>query len=146
MKKLLVFVMISFAGLFTANAQELGLRFGDISGGAVAIDGIFATGDFSRIHADVSFGSGGVGIDAAWDFLYRPIGEEPISWYVGAGPYMFIGDDFNLGVFGEVGIEYTFNTFPISLSFDYRPSLEIIDNTQLHWGGFGFNVRYVFNK
>ena len=153
-KKVLLIVAVIMASFSFSYAQELGVRFGDVSGGSVAIDGIFTTGEFSRIHADVSFG-GGVGADVLWDFLYRPLGGDEFNWYAGVGPYLGIFDtkndtnesddtEFNLGVVGEIGLEYQFISVPISLSADYRPSLEIIDNTKFHAGGFGFNIRYVF--
>lgn len=59
MRKTLFFTLI-LAGLvlgsISAQAQELGLRFGHINGNNVALDGIFSTGEFSRVHANVSFG------------------------------------------------------------------------------------------
>ncbi len=155
MKKLLLIVAVIIASYSYGNAQEVGVRFGDVSGGNVAIDGIFGTGDFNRIHADVSFGNG-VGIDVLWDFLYRPLGGEAFNWYAGVGPYIMIGDgnngddnndgNFDLGVAGEVGLEYRFNSVPIALGVDWRPMLEIVDNTDFHAGGFGLNVRYVFGN
>lgn len=144
MKKLLLIVAVVIASYSFGNAQEIGIRFGDVSGGNVAIDGIFGTGQFSRIHADISFGNG-VGVDALWDFLYRPIGGEAFNWYVGVGPYALFGNDiFDFGVAGEIGLEYQFSTVPIALGIDWRPMFEIVDNTDLHAGGFGFNIRYVF--
>jgi hypothetical protein len=145
MKKLLLAFAILLSGLMVSNAQELGIRFGDVSGGAVAIDGLIATGQFSRIHADISFGNG-VGIDVLWDFLYRPLGGEAFNWYAGVGPYVHIDDPFKLGIAGELGLEYHFATVPISLSGDWRPALEIIENTSMHFGGFGINVRYIFGR
>ena len=145
MKKVLLISAFVLAGMFVSNAQELGVRFGNISAGNVAIDGVFSTGEFSKIHADVSFGSG-VGIDLLWDFLYRPINGEAFKWYVGAGPYAFIGDPFQLGVIGEIGLDYHFNKVPISISADWRPYFRIIDNTAFGAQGFGLNVRYVFGK
>lgn len=151
---LLVTFVLLVGGFTTSNAQELGLRFGDVSGGSVAIDAIFSTGEFNRLHADVSFGNG-VGADLLWDFFYRPLGDEAFNWYMGVGPYLGIFDhdngkdhdtDFNLGAVFEIGLEYRFSGVPIALGVDYRPSLEIIDNTSLHMGNFGFNVRYVFGK
>ena len=136
-------VIIVVAGFSTANAQELGVRFGSITGGNVAIDGIFSMGEFSRIHADVSFGNG-VGIDVLWDFLYRPLPGEAFNWYVGAGPYTFIGSNFELGVVGEIGLEYHFNEVPLAIGIDWRPYLRIIDNTDFGAEGVGLNVRYVF--
>lgn len=144
MKRLILILTIVLSTVSLSNAQELGVRFGNLSAGNVAIDGIFGTGQFSRIHADVSFGGGGVGIDALWDFLYRPLGGEAFNWYVGAGPYTFIGDDFHFGIIGEVGLEYRFQTVPIALGFDWRPYFQIVDNTHFGAEGFGLNVRWVF--
>lgn len=143
MKKLLLMFAIFCACQF-GNAQEIGFRLGDVAGGSAAVDGVFELGKFSRIHADVSFGDGGVGIDALWDFLYKPVDGEALKWYVGAGPSMVINDDFLLGASGEIGIEYRFEKAPIVLGIDWRPTLWIVEETEFHAGGFGFNARFVF--
>ncbi|MGL1886432.1 MAG: outer membrane insertion C- signal [Reichenbachiella sp.] len=140
---LMLFVCLGVVGAQAQSANEIGIRFGDAAGNNIAVDGLIGIGEFSRIHADVSFGSG-VGIDLLWDFLYKPVSDTPFDWYVGAGPSLFIGDPFLLGVSGEVGMEYTFD-FPMSLSFDYRPTFWIIEDTKFG-NGFGFNVRYVFGE
>lgn len=145
MKKLLFISIIFLAFHDISNAQELGLRFGNVSAGNVAIDGVFDLGKFNRIHADVSFGSG-LGIDALWDFVNKPLGKEALSWYMGAGPYIQIDDPFWFGAAFEAGLEYSFNSVPIALGFDWRPRLSIIETTDFHVEGFGFNVRYVFGK
>jgi hypothetical protein len=144
-KKYFAIIAILGGFAFSSHAQEIGIRFGDVSGGNVAIDGIFSTGQFSRIHADISFGDG-VGIDALWDFVYRPLGAEALNWYLGVGPYIQIADPFWLGAAGEIGVDYQFATVPISLSMDWRPALSIVERTDLHWGGFGINLRYVIGK
>ena len=100
MKKLFLVVVTSLMISSFSNAQELGIRLGNVTGGDAAIDAIFSLGKYSRLHADVSFGHG-VGIDLLWDFLYRPLGNEPLNWYVGAGPYMLIEDPFYLGEIGR---------------------------------------------
>lgn len=145
MIKWIAVVAIVIGGVINSDAQELGVRFGNVSAGSVAIDGIFSTGDFSRIHADISFGDG-VGIDVLWDFLYRPLPNEAFNWYTGAGIYMWVDDPFWFGVAGEIGLEYQFKGLPISVSADYRPLLSIVEETKMHWDSFGFNVRYVFGK
>jgi len=153
-KILLVFAFI-IAGHFSSNAQEIGVRLGDVSAGNVAIDGIFSTGEFNRLHADISFGNV-VAADLLWDFFYRPLPDEAFNWYMGVGPYLAILDEknhktdenetnFNLGAAFEIGLEYHFNKIPLAIGLDYRPALEILDTTTLHWGGFGLNVRYVIN-
>lgn len=143
-RSILLFVLaLSFSAL--VSAQELGIRAGAVTGGYAAVDGVFSTGQFSRIHADVSFGNG-VGIDALWDFLYRPLSGEAFNWYVGAGPYIWIGDPFQLGIVAEVGLEYRFNSVPLVLGADWRPWFRLIDNTDIGFGGFGVNLRYVFGQ
>ena len=144
MKKFLLILSILIAFATVSSAQELGVRFGDVSGGNVAVDGIIGIGSWSIIHADISFGDG-VGIDALWDFIYQPISGEAFYWYAGVGAFTFLGSDFALGTAGELGLEYKFNNAPISISADWRPYLQIIDNTYFHAGSFGLNVRYVFN-
>jgi hypothetical protein len=145
MKKIILILAMTLAIGGYSFAQEVGVRFGNISGGNVAIDAMLGTSRYSRIHTDISFGNG-VGIDLLWDFLYRPLKGEAFNWYVGAGPYTQIVDPFMLGVVAEAGLEYRFNKVPIALGLDYRPQLSIITSTDFSWGGFGFNARYVFGK
>jgi len=145
--KLLFVIAIVTGSVLSSNAQEVGIRFGGTNGfGGVAVDGLFSAGEFSRIHADLGFYKGGVGIDALWDFLYKPLGNEAFSWYLGVGPSTYIGDDFELGVSGEIGMQYYFKGAPISLGLDWRPTFWIIDETSFGADSFGLNVRYVFGK
>jgi hypothetical protein len=142
MKRIILSIFL-VVGLFQfSQAQEVGIRFGDALGGNYAVDGVFSLGQFSRVHADVSFGDG-VGIEALWDFFYRPLGSG-FNWYIGAGPSAYLGDPFLLGVAGEIGLEYHFD-FPIAIGFDWRPTFIIIENTDFEAGWFGLNVRFVFN-
>ena len=139
MKKItLVFVLIISMKL---SAQELGVRFGEITGSNIAVDGVF---DFegSRIHASVSFGDG-LGLDALYDFIYEPL-EDELHWYAGVGASTYIEEELNLGISGEIGLEYQFNDAPIVIGFDYRPTFWIIDDTSFKWDGFGVNIRYRF--
>ncbi len=130
----------------SAYSQEVGIRFGNAlaNKNSVALDGVFALGKFSRIHADVSFGNG-VGVEALWDFLYRPIPNSPINWYVGVGPALYLGTPFGLGASGEVGIEYRFDDVPLVLGLDFRPTFVLVEKTDFV-ANFGFNVRYVISQ
>jgi hypothetical protein len=143
MKKIVLMLALFCASQFV-NAQEIGFRLGDVAGGSAAVDGVFTLGKFSRVHADLSFGDGGVGVEALWDFLYKPVDGEALKWYVGVGPSMVINDNFLLGASGEIGLEYRFEEVPIVLGLDWRPTLWIVEETEFHAGGFGFNARYVF--
>lgn len=150
LKKVLIVAVFFFtAGLMTSQAQsvgELGVRWGDATGGDISVDGIVSLGEFSRIHANVSFGGNDgtdFGIDALWDFIYRPLSGEAFMWYAGAGPFLGFGDAFQLGVAGEIGLQYNFS-IPLSLSLDWRPGFRLVEDTDFNAGGFGLNLRYVF--
>ncbi len=145
MKKLLLF-LFTISVSYLCSAQELGIRFGDVTGGNVAIDGIFATSDFSRIHANASFGNSSIGVDLLWDFLYKPLGESPMNWYAGVGPAVLLDNPLWISAVGELGVQYTLSDAPVSFSLDWRPTLTLIQTTDLYFGSFGLNVRYVFNK
>jgi hypothetical protein len=58
MKRLVFLIFLLQCMVIAGNAQEIGVRFGDVSGGNVAVDAVFGTSKFSRIHADASFGDG----------------------------------------------------------------------------------------
>jgi hypothetical protein len=144
-RKVFAVAAIVIAGVLNSNAQELGVRFGGTNGaGGAAIDGVFSAGQFSRIHADLGFYKGGVGIDVLWDFLYKPLSGEAFNWYLGFGPTTYIGDDFWLGVCGEAGLEYRFSSVPIAIGADWRPTLWVIEETKFGADSFGLNVRFVF--
>jgi hypothetical protein len=146
LRSLFAVLAIVIGSALSSNAQEVGVRFGGTNGaGGAAIDGVFSLGQFSRIHADLGFYKGGVGIDAIWDFLYKPLGGEAFNWYLGGGLSTYIGDDFQIGASGEIGLEYRFNQVPIAIGLDWRPTLWITD-TRFGADSFGLNIRYVFGK
>ena len=147
MKTIKLFALVlGFALLttFETQAQEVGLRFGNFYGNNVAIDGIFATGDFSRIHANVSFGGNGLGVDALWNPIYEDIPDTDFKWYAGFGPSIYLSEDFRFGGAGEVGAEYAFSEVPITVGLDFRPYLFLIEETEFS-AGFGLNVRWRLN-
>lgn len=146
MKKLFITLIFVFTTVILVNAQEIGVRFGGTNGaGGAALDGVFGS-KIGRIHADLGFYNGGVGIDALWDFVYKPLGAEAFNWYLGAGPTTYIGDDFWLGLCGEIGLEYKFKSVPISIGADWRPTLWIVEETNFGADSFGLNVRFRFGK
>lgn len=148
MKLLKALSLVMFLGLFAAletQAQELGLRFGNVNGNNVALDGVFALGEFSRVHADLSFGNDGVGIDALWNPVYDNISTSDFKWYAGFGPSLFLSDNFKFGVAGEIGAEYPFSEVPITIGLDWRPYFILVENTTFDAGGFGLNIRWRFN-
>ena len=143
MKKLIIlasFLCCSYIGF----SQELGVRFGDVLGNTIALDGMFNTGDFHRIHTDLSFGND-FGLEVLWDFVYRPFGGEAFYYYIGVGPSILFGEGSTLfGISGEIGLEYRFNGAPLAIGVDWRPTYFLGDNSNFEPGGFGVNARFVF--
>lgn len=141
----LLFVTAFVAGaVLTSNSQEVGVRFGGTNGaGGAAVDAVFGTGS-GRIHADMGFYKEGAGIDVLWDLLYKPLNDEAFNWYLGVGPTTYIGNDFWLGVSGEIGLEYRFASVPIAIGADWRPTLWVVEETKFGADSFGLNVRFVF--
>lgn len=145
MRKILFLTLIICGINLTCKAQEVGIRFGNFSGSNVAIDGVFSLGKYSRIHSNLAFGNGGVGIDFIWDFWHQQIGgEQSLSWYAGVGPTVFLANDFHMGASGEIGIEYHFTSAPIAIGFDWRPYFQIVDNTNFHADNIALNLRFCF--
>ena len=142
MKKLLL-VGLGLLLIGSLNAQEIGIRFGGVNGGGgAAVDAVFGAGS-SRIHADVGFYDA-LAADVLWDLVYQPLGGEAFYWYLGPGVSTWIGDDFWLGVCGELGLEYRFNGVPIVIGADWRPTFWIIEDTRFGADSFGLNVRWNF--
>jgi hypothetical protein len=142
MRKLFIILILALVCLKYANAQELGVRFGNVVGNYAAVDFAMAVKS-GRLHADVSFGNG-VGLEGLYDFLFGPLGDDNLYYYVGVGAYVWIGDPFGLGIPAEAGLEYRFQSVPLALGLDWRPAFQILDDTDFHFDRFGLNLRYVF--
>lgn len=148
MKTLKLLVLVFGLALFAtleSQAQEVGIRFGNVNGNNVALDGVFALGEFSRVHADLSFGNDGVGIDALWNPVYDDIASSDFKWYAGFGPSLFLSENFRFGVAGEIGAEYPFSEIPLTIGLDWRPYFILVEDTSFDAGGFGLNIRWRLN-
>jgi hypothetical protein len=129
---------------FSLQAQEVGLRFGDMDGNNIGIDAVIPIKNNSRIHGTVSFGDN-VGVDAIYDFAVNPVfSNSGFYYYAGIGLTSLFASDFKLGVMGEVGFEYRFRSVPLSAGLDYRPAVIVLDKMDFVYGNFGFNFRYRF--
>lgn len=143
MQRIFLFCGLIFIS-YQLSAQEIGIRFGDMTENNIGIDATIPIKD-KRIHTTVSFGSN-VGLDLIYDFAVASIFRSPdLRYYAGIGLTTLFASEFQLGVMGEVGIEYSFPRTPISVGLDYRPAIIIIEKMDFIYGNFGLNVRYRFN-
>ncbi len=125
------------------EAQEIGVRFGDMDGNNIAIDAVIPI-KANRIHTSMSFGDN-VGLDLIYDFAVNPVfGNSGFYYYAGIGLTSLFASEFKLGVMGELGFEYQFRSIPIAAGLDYRPAVIVVDSMDFVYANFGFNFRYRF--
>jgi hypothetical protein len=125
-----------------ANAQssfEVGARLGDDFG----VDATFPLSKAPRLHTSFYFKDNfAFGTYLDWLFSLEG-GPEGLKFYPGVGPEFYFGDDFDLGIAGNFGVEYSF-TFPITVGIDYRPGLLLTDGLKGYTGNWGFTARFRF--
>ncbi len=149
LKVLILTVVISASVILESNAQsnwELGLRFGDPS---VALDATIPLAAAPRLHAAAYFGSlygSDFGLAGYFDWMFSlDGGPTGLKFYPGVGPEIWFGNDFNFGVAGDFGVEYSFD-FPLTLAFDWRPGVFFTNDIGFRGGNFGISARFRFGE
>ncbi len=155
MKKLLLLVaLISFGGFAVAqvNPNALGARLyggGDFSGAELSFQK--GLNDRNRLELDASFGfrsdNSRVALFGIYHWVWNIVGG--FNWYVGPGMSVmydtFDGNSYvNVGVGGQIGIEYDFRDLPITVSLDARPMWDFLgDVNGLGWGS-ALGIRFTW--
>ena len=128
----------------TVSAQDynwaVGLRGGLFSGLTAKQN----NGD-TALEAGLSFGSGSINIDGAY-LWQKPVIGEGFHLYYGGGANLGLGNGyFGLGAQGVVGLEYRLPIdFPLAVSLDCRPYLNVIPAVDFNLLNFSFGVKYCF--
>lgn len=143
-KTLLAISFISCAVIINSKAQsafEAGIRYGD----EIAIDATFPLSKAPRLHTtfylegDFSFGT-------YLDWLFTlDGGPQGLKFFPGVGPEFYFGDDFNVGIAGNFGVEYSFK-IPLTIGVDWRPGVMITDSFKGYSSNWGFIARFRFVK
>jgi hypothetical protein len=152
MKKLFLLSFIVVGAVFinsNSHAQsnwEAGIRFGDDFGVDVTIP--FKA---PRVHLAAYFGNNGItgndfGLGGYFDWLFAlDGGPSGLKFYPGVGPELYFGTDFNFGVAGDFGAEYSFD-FPLTLGLDWRPRIMFTNDQGFYAGNWGFIARFRFGE
>ena len=70
--------------------------------------------------------------------------------YYGFGACLGAWDDdkddmsLGLGIDGIIGVEWKIPSAPFALSLDWKPSFELVPETELYFKGFGLGIKYLF--
>ena len=101
-----------------ANALEFGVAWG--LGDYITVDGVYE-----------------------WQ---KPVITDGMHLYYGAGAYVgLFANSFCLGAEGVVGLEYRLPiNFPLAISLDYRPGLNILPRIGFNPGNVGLGIKYCF--
>ncbi len=162
MKKI-VFVLLFAAGTVVfnnADAQDyrtaLGVR---LSSAPPAVNNSVSLKQFitdkTAIEGLLSFGDPlalGVLIE-----LHKPLAAAGLSWFYGGGGYLSFVKTYdpnkqknetntNLGAQGVIGLDYKFGNFPLNLSLDWKPELNLVTDINLEPAAVGFTARFTFGK
>ncbi len=156
MKKICISASISCCLLFfmfvnDINAQDnydhsIGMRGGNPS--ALTYKTFLQRYTGYEIIFGANFSDEKVSITGTGLYQYNhPIGTYT-NLYGGAGMTLGYGQKFIWNIDLMLGIEYTFNNFPMNISFDYKPMYAIL-NRNLGKNGFGLyelgiSARYTF--
>jgi len=145
MKKLIVVLLSVFAFVAVASAQPraLGVRAG--YGAELSYQHGVSSGFF---EADLGFlGSGhGFYVTGLYDFVFASSGIA--NFYVGPGAQLGFYDDgehsgINLGIAGQLGVEFEIPSIPLNLSLDWRPVYHF-NYGGFGWQGIALGIRYRF--
>ena len=143
-------LVLGFAVAASAQPRAIGLRLG--WGAEASYQHTVYNEDFVEVDLGLCTFDG-LNASAVYSFMIaQPAWTDRGDWGFYAGPGLAVGMGglttdsayFNLGVAGQVGLEYTF-WFPLQLSFDIRPVLGFGFNYGFHWSVMpAIGVRYRF--
>jgi len=153
MKKvlLLIAVFVGITSLSNAQVQKkaVGLRFGNLGGlGAeVTYQQPYKN---NRIELDLGLNSAGFGINGIYQWV-KPLPEFEDGFYLYYGGGVSLGyytynsnpKGINLGIIGQIGLEYDFE-FPLQISIDLKPCIYLIPPVALVADNICVAVRYRF--
>ena len=154
MKKLLAVIVVLVFSVSFAFSQEMdtkGLDVGLRGGSPLGVAARLPMGEKNMLEAIVGLPSGPwswFSITGLYEF-HNPlkIGEiEGLTWYWGFGAHIHLAA-LNLGIDGVIGLEYDFEpllNFPLSLSSDWKPAINILGAAFTNFGEGSITVRYHF--
>lgn len=145
MKKLLVVLSLVFGISAAAVAQPRAIGVRGAFGAEISYQHSLSS---NFVEAGLGFWNGGFAVTGVYDFVLASPQWTPGTWNVYAGPGASIaaGGGVVVGICAEVGLEYIFESIPLQLSLDLRPSIVTISEGMSFLSGFGpsLGIRYVF--
>ena len=136
-----IFAVFSSTASKAQSALEAGVRYGD----EFSIDATIPLSKAPRLHAAFYVeGDFALGTYLDWMFALDG-GPQGLKFFPGVGPEFYFGDDFDMSIAGDFGVEYSFK-FPLTVGIDWRPRFMITDGFNGYGGNWGLTARFRFKK
>ena len=153
MRKILLTFILALSILVMASAQDyrtgIGLRAG-LSNGLTLKHFVSSNAAFEALF---STRWAGFDITGLYELHNRAFDIVRLNWYYGGGAHIgsYKGRDVPwgtsgviIGIDGVLGIEYNFSEAPINLGIDWKPSFNIVGNSEFWGDGGAVSIRYIF--
>ena len=145
MKKTLILLaaILGFAVVASAQPRAIGIRAG--YGGELSYQHSLGN-NFAEF--DLGWFSRGFDVVGIYDFIIAGTGE--VNLYAGPGAQLGFynlpegGTGLNVGVAGQLGVEWNFPVVPLQLSLDWRPVFFFLNNGGFGYDSVGLGLRYRF--
>lgn len=149
MKKFLM-VAVMLVSAMAVSAQDynwaIGVRGGGESAGLTVKKGMGG----NALDFTANWGLGDASylcVQGLYEWQYDLVSD--LDWYWGVGAHVGMWDFANdgglwLGVDAVIGLEYKFPSLPLAISVDYRPGFNVLPDTNVGWGNWGFGLKFCF--
>jgi len=156
MKNFLIVIIMLFL-VYGASAQEsqtynraIGIKFP--AGFAITYKQ-FVT-DYNNVEAEAMFGSNSFRAVGLYEFNFDIPGIDGLRWYVGPGAHIGFwnhtdeqqkkGTSAGFGIDGVLGLDYKVADYPINVSLDWQPAVDIVGSSGFTPAYGGIGIRYTF--
>ena len=156
--KRLIFSAFLLLGLFCVN-EAVAQKYQSAVGVRA---GYYFTGTYKKFlnesnafeaYLGLSGYYGGVVIGALYQ-IHKPwesSGIDNLDWYYGGGAYAgtrgyWSDNHFIVGINANIGLDYKFDEFPVNVSVDWAPGINIVGGFYPSWYVGGLAVRYVLGE
>ena len=134
---LIIFLFFNSNEVNAQSNWEAGVRFGN----DFALDVTIPLAASPRLHAAVYFNND-VAVGTYFDWMYSLSGgPRGLKFYPGVGPEFYFGNNFDVAVAGDFGMEYSFD-FPLTIGLDWRPHFMVTDNMNFSSSNWGLIARF----
>jgi len=150
MKKFILSLALAVSLVGALNAQSIGKAIGVRFGYGGEISYQQPLGNTNRLELDLGFNGNGFGLNGVYQWVWNLSSvSDGLNWYAGLGAgvgsynYYLATSHLNVGILGQVGLEYNFN-IPLQLSLDYRPGFYFLNSFYGSYDGICLAARYRF--